>query len=47
MDSSYQYLCNGISFVWSRALKNTGGALSYIARWENWYAPGNFGQEWL
>ena len=24
-----------------------GGALSYIAQWENWYAAGNFGQEQL
>ena len=24
-----------------------GGALSYIVQWENWYAVGNFGQEWL
>ena len=31
----------------TRALQNTGGALSHIARWENWYATGNFGQEWL
>ena len=31
----------------TRALQNTGGALSYIARWENWYAAGNFGQERL
>ena len=30
-----------------RALQNTGGALSYIARRENWYATGNFGQERL
>ena len=28
------------------ALKH-GGALSYIARWESWYAAGNFGQERL
>ena len=28
----------------TRALSNTGGALSYMARWENWYAAGNFGQ---
>ena len=26
---------------------NTGGALSYIVRWENWYAMGNCGQERL
>ena len=31
----------------SRTLQNTGSALSYIARWENWYAAGNFGQERL
>ena len=29
----------------SRANQNTGGALSHIARRENWYATGNFGQE--
>ena len=31
----------------SRALQNTDGALSYVARWENWYATGNFEQERL
>ena len=31
----------------SRALQNTVRALSHIARWENWYATGNFGQERL
>ena len=30
-----------------RALQNTGGALSYKARGENWYTKGNFGQELL
>ena len=26
---------------WPRALQNTGGTISYIARWENWHAtPG-------
>ena len=39
---------------YARALQNTGctlsyksagGAISYKARWQNWYATGNFGQE--
>ena len=28
-----------------RVLPNSIGALSYIARWENWYATDSFGQE--
>ena len=39
--------CADADLSWRRALLNTGGALSYIARWENWYAAGNFGQERL
>ena len=31
----------------NRALQKTSGVLSHIARWENWYKTGNFGQERL
>ena len=31
----------------TRALQNTGGALSYTVRWENWYATGNVGHKRL
>ena len=37
----------GTRLLVTRALYNTGGALSHIARWEDWYAAGNFGQERL
>ena len=43
----FAYSKNSTDFGRTRALQNTGGALSYIARWENWYATGNFGQERL
>ena len=29
----------------AHALQNTSGALSYIVRWENWYATGKTGSE--
>ena len=32
------------SMMITRAHQNTGGALSYTAQLENWYATGNFEQ---